>query len=215
MGVPGVDVPEVKDVVDVVADGRDSSLVSFVEAASDQEIVLTVARGRDDLRVSLPVGERFQILWRGIDELRSRPVVWGGVDRGEPRGWRGRPAAPATRGQRRRAVRVQMGRTVQMDVGNVQLVGTTLDVSEGGMRVALGRDVVTPPAPGVVAAIRLQLSRGEVACAAEVLQHFHREDGPPFLSFRFIDLPSRTEDLIRGEVFEELRLQQQRARGLI
>lgn len=215
MGVPGVDVPEVKDVVDVVADGRGGALVSFVEAATDHEIVLTVARGRNDLRVSLPVGERFEILWRGVDELRSLPVEMVAVDRGEQPLWRVRPVGPATKGQRRHAVRVQMGRTVQVGVKNVRLPGTTLDVSEGGMRLVLDRDVeAPPPEPGVVAAVRLQLSRGEVACDAEVLQHFHREDGRPAVSFRFIDLPRKTEDLIRAEVFEELRLQQQRARGL-
>ena len=103
----------------------------------------------------------------------------------------------------------------QVRVEGVRLIGTTLDVSEGGMRVVFGDDVDAPPKPGVVADVQLQLGRGEVACAAEALQHFHREDRPPAVSFRFIDLPSKTEDLIRGEVFEELRVQQQRARGLI
>jgi c-di-GMP-binding flagellar brake protein YcgR len=215
VGVPGVDVPEVKDVVDVIVADRGSTLVSFVEAASDQEVVLTVARGRDDLRVSLPIGERFQILWRGDEELRSLPVELVALVRGETPLWRVRPVGPATTGQRRHAVRAQMDRTVQVRVEAGQLTGTTLDVSEGGMRVVFGDDVDAPPKPGVIADVRLQLGRGEVACAAEALQHFHREDRPPAVSFRFIDLPSKTEDLIRGEVFEELRVQQQRARGLI
>ncbi|CUR59906.1 putative Type IV pilus assembly PilZ [metagenome] len=215
MGVPGVDVPEVKDVVDVIVNDRSKPLVSFVEGTTDQEIVLTVARGRDDVRVSLPVGERFQILWRGRDELRSLPVELVAIDRGEPPRWRVCPVGPATTGQRRQAVRARMGRTVQVSVEDVRLAGTTLDVSEGGMRVVFGHDVVAPPKPGVIADVQLQLSRGQVACAAEVLQHFHREGAPPAVSFRFIDLPSRAEDLIRGEVFEEMRVQQQRARGLI
>jgi c-di-GMP-binding flagellar brake protein YcgR len=212
VGVPGVDVPEVKDVVDVIVDDRGTALVSFVEATSDEEIVLAVGRTRDGVRVSLPVGERFEIVWRGRDELRSLPVEIAAIDRGEPPRWRVRPVGPATTGQRRRAVRARMGRAARVDVEDVQMPGTTLDVSEGGMRVVLGHDVVAPPKPGVVVDVQLQLSRGEVACAAEVIQHFHREDGRPALSFRFIDLPSRTEDLIRAEVFEELRLQ--RARGL-
>jgi hypothetical protein len=212
VGVPGVDVPEVKDVVDVIVGDRGKPLVGFVEATSDQEIVLTMTQARDDARVSLPVGERFQIVWRGRDELRSLPVEIVTIDRAEPPRWRVCPVGPATTGQRRQAVRARMGRTVQVSVDDVHLAGTTLDVSEGGMRVVLGHDVAAPPKPGVIAAVRLQLSRGEVVCAAEVLHHFPREDGRPVLSFRFIDLPSRTEDLIRGEVFEELRVQ--RARGL-
>lgn len=207
--------PEVKDVVDVVVADQGKVLVSYVEATTEQEIVLTVARGRDDLRVSLPVGEQFQIVWRGSDELRALPVELVALDRGEQPLWRVRPVGPATTGQRRHAVRAQMDRTVQVSVEDARLAGTTLDVSEGGMKVVFGHDVVTPPKPGVVAHVQLQLSRGEVACAAEVIRHFQREDAPPALSFRFIDLPSRTEDLIRGEVFEELRVQQQRARGLV
>jgi c-di-GMP-binding flagellar brake protein YcgR len=206
--------PDVKDVVDVIVADRGKVLVSYVEATTDQEIVLTVARGRDDLRVSLPVGEQFQIVWRGSDELRALPVEMVALDRGDEPLWRVRPVGPATTGQRRHAVRAEMDRTVQVSVEKAQLAGTTLDVSEGGMKVVFGLDVVTPPKPGVIANVQLQLSRGEVSCAAEVIRHFQREDAPPALSFRFIDLPSRTEDLIRGEVFEELRVQQQRARGL-
>lgn len=212
MGVPGVDVPEVKDVVDVIVDDRGNALVSFVEATADQEIVLAVGRTRGGVRVSLPVGERFEIVWRGRDELRSLPVEMVAIDRGEPPRWRVVPVGPATTGQRRRAVRAQMGRPVQVTLEDVQLAGTTLDVSEGGMKVVLGHDVVAPPKAGVTVAVQLQLSRGEVACSAEVIQHFHRADGRPALSFQFLDLPSRTEDLIRAEVFEELRVQ--RARGL-
>ncbi|MDT0187851.1 hypothetical protein Q9S36_47465, partial [Microbacterium sp. ARD31] len=104
MGVPGVDVPEVKDVVDVIVDDRGTALVSFVEATTDEEIVLAVGRTRDGVRVSLPVGERFEIVWRGRDELRSLPVEIAAVDRGDPPRWRVRPIGPATTGQRRRAV---------------------------------------------------------------------------------------------------------------
>ncbi|WP_374455318.1 flagellar brake protein [Nocardioides sp.] len=212
MGVPGVDVPEVKDVVDVFVADRGTPLVSFVEATTDEEIVLAVARTREGTRVPMPVGERFEMVWRGRDEVRSVPVEIMAIVRGENPLWQVRAVGPATTGQRRRAVRARMGRTVQVSVEDVELAGTTLDVSEGGMRVVLGHDVVAPPRAGTVVDVQLELSRGEVACAAEVIRHFHREDGRPDLSFRFIDLPSRTEDLIRGEVFEELRLQ--RARGL-
>ncbi|MDR7255194.1 c-di-GMP-binding flagellar brake protein YcgR [Nocardioides sp. BE266] len=212
MGVPGVDVPEVKDVVDVFAADRGTPLVSFVEATTDDEVVLAVARTREGTRVPLPVGERLEIVWRGRDELRSVPVEIVAVERGETPLWRVRPVGPATKGQRRRAVRAQMGRTVQVVAEDIQMDGVTLDVSEGGMKVVLGHDVVTPPRAGGIVAVQLQLDGGEVACNAEVVQHFHRHDGRHAVSFRFIDLPSRTEDLIRREVFEELRVQ--RARGL-
>lgn len=212
MGVPGVDVPEVKDVVDVFVADRGTPLLSFVEETTDDEVVIAVARTREGTRVPLPVGERFEVVWRGHDELRSVPVEIVAIDRGENPRWRVRPVGPATKGQRRRAVRAQMGRTVQVDVDGVQMAGVTLDVSEGGMKVVLGHDVVSPPRAGGTAAVQLQLERGEVACDAEVVHLFHREDGRHAVSFRFIDLPTRTEDLIRREVFEELRVQ--RARGL-
>lgn len=212
MGVPGVDVPEVKDVVDVFAADRGTPLVSFVEATTGEDFVIAVARTREGTRVPLPVGERFEVVWRGRDELRSVPVEIVDIERGENPRWRVRPVGPTTKGQRRRAVRAQMGRTVRVDVDDVQMAGVTLDVSEGGTKVVLGHDVVTPPRAGGIVSIELQLDGGEVACDAEVIQLFHREDGRHAVSFRFIDLPTRTEDLIRREVFEELRVQ--RARGL-
>jgi len=236
-GIPGVDFPEQRDVLDVVVSGRGEVLVSWVESADDREVVVTVGEDRDRRRATLPVGERLELVWRAASELRSLPVELTAVDVGATPVWRLRPTGPVTRGQRRSAVRAPLSLPVCMTVGTVEVVGTTVDLSEAGTRVlfedaSAGRtdpidgndpEPATEDAPeagtgdgvpdaGAVVSLRLSLAEGDVVCQAEVIRQIRRQDHRPELTFRFIGLREKTEDLIRRQVFAELR--SLRARGL-
>ncbi|MGY1762003.1 hypothetical protein ACI79G_11270 [Geodermatophilus sp. SYSU D00779] len=236
-GTPGVDFPEQRDVLDVVVSGRGEVLVSWVESADDREVVVTVGEDRDRRRATLPVGERLELVWRAASELRSLPVELTAVDVGATPVWRLRPTGPVTRGQRRSAVRAPLSLPVCMTVGTVEVVGTTVDLSEAGTRVLfedapVGRtdptdgndpEPATEDAPeagpgdgvpdaGAVVSLRLSLAEGDVVCQAEVIRQIGRQDHRAELTFRFIGLREKTEDLIRREVFAELRAL--RARGL-
>jgi hypothetical protein len=236
-GTPGVDFPEQRDVVDVVVSGRGEVLVSWVESADDREIVVTAGEDRDRRRAALPVGERLELVWRAASELRALPVELTAVDLGATPVWRLRPTGPVTRGQRRSAVRAPLSLPVCMTVGTVEVVGTTVDLSEAGTRVlfedpSTGRTDSTDgndsepavedapeagtgdgvPDAGAVVTLRISLVDDDVVCQAEAIRRIKRQDRRPELTFRFIGLREKTEDLIRRQVFAELR--SLRARGL-
>jgi c-di-GMP-binding flagellar brake protein YcgR len=237
VGAPGVDFPEQREVVDVVVSGRGEVLVSWVESADDREIVVTVGEDRNQRRAALPVGERLELVWRAASELWSLPVELTALELGATPVWRLRPTGPVTRGQRRSAVRAPLSLPVCMTVGTVEVAGTTVDVSEAGTRIVFadaspagtdptddsdsepdGEDAPEGgtgdgvPDGGAVVTLRLSFADGDVVCQAEVIRRIGRQDRRPELTFRFIGLHEKTEDVIRRQVFAELR--SLRARGL-
>jgi PilZ domain len=132
-GQPGIDYPEDKEPVDVQVASRGDTLTSFVEGTGDDPLVLSVPVDRSGLRVRVDVGEHVQLVWRGPEELRALPAELVEVVLGDEPRWRLRPAGPATRGQRRNAVRAPLSLPVEVRIGRVQLIGDSIDVSEGGL----------------------------------------------------------------------------------
>ena len=53
----------------------------------------------------------------------------------------------------------------------------------------------------------------EIACRGEVIRRIPRQDRGVELSLRFLDMPEKTQDLIRRHVFAGLR--SLRARGML
>ncbi|MGY1681313.1 PilZ domain-containing protein [Geodermatophilus sp. SYSU D01176] len=234
--VPGVDYPEAREPVDVQAASRGDVLTSFVHEAADGALVLTVPMDRSSRRVRVDLGEYAQLVWKGPEGLRALPVELVEVIPGDEPHWRVKPMGPSTRGQRRNAVRAPMSLPVEVLVGEVQLIGETVDVSEGGVRSLFQpvggtatKDRAPAPAGGESTAPsdRVELpvgSRHDVAlalgspdepirCSAEVVRRHPRTDRRIEVSLRFVDLPERDEDRIRARVFTELRVL--RSRGLL
>ena len=81
----------------------------------------------------LEIGEYLQLVWKGPEGLRALPAELTEVLPGEEPRWLVRPMGPATRGQRRNAVRAPMSLSVEVVSGRTQLIGETIDVSEGGL----------------------------------------------------------------------------------
>jgi hypothetical protein len=216
MGTPGVDYPEDRTVLDVKAVSRDDVLTSFVEEATGGELVVSVGEDSSKRRVRLDVGERMELIWRGPEELRSLPVELVEVRSGDSPTWRLRSVGPASRGQRRNAVRAPMSVPIELGAGNAVLVGTTLDLSEGGTHCLLAaKPGVEPPSveAGAVLPVTVDLDGDRLTAKAEVIRRHLREDDHTELSLRFVGLGERREDLIRRRVFAELR--DLRSRGLI
>src|SRR3712207_4632537 len=132
-GIPGVDYPEAKEPVDVQSASRGDALTSFVEDSGNGPLILTVPVDRSGRRVRLDAGEYVQLVWKGPEGLRALPAELTEVLPGEEPRWRVRPMGPATRGQRRNAVRAPMSLPVEVVSGRSQLIGETIDVSEGGL----------------------------------------------------------------------------------
>jgi hypothetical protein len=235
---PGIDFPETREPVDVQASSRGDALTSFVESGGDGEIVVSVAVDRSGRRVRLEVGEDVQLVWKGPEGLRARPVQLLEVILGDQPTWRLKPVGPAARGQRRNAVRAPMSLAVEATLGTVQVIGETVDVSEAGLRVLFkpftgsrprpeapaapedgdaatpGTDVPRPETGAVVdLALALDGQQPPIRSKVEVVRVHSRTDRLTELSVRFIGLAEREQDRIRARVFTELRLL--RSRGAI
>ncbi|WP_236826593.1 MULTISPECIES: PilZ domain-containing protein [unclassified Blastococcus] len=237
----GVDYPEARTVVDLLATSRGDVLISLVESSDPTEIVVSIGEDRSRRRVRLEAGEHVEVIWRGPEELRSLPTELIAAELHPPQ-WRLRPVGPSTRGQRRSAVRAPLSLQVQMTVGPDVLHGLTVDISEGGIRALFApREPARAPAPagqptagvapeqpvadggpdagnplrvGAVLPLVVRLDdREEVACRGEVIRRIPRQDGGIELSLRFLDMPEKTQDLIRRHVFAGLR--QLRSRGML
>jgi c-di-GMP-binding flagellar brake protein YcgR len=235
-GAPGIDFPEDRSPVDVLAASRGDAVMCFVEEIKDDELVLTVGQDRSGRPVRLQPGERLELVWKDGGELRSLPAELTGIDTAPLARWRISPAGPAARGQRRAAVRAALPFRAVLEHGDVTAEGTTLDVSEGGIRAWFDLSTVASPegdaapapvdgpaeeaadprAPELGAVVTLTVwfdDRQRVTSQAEVTRHHDRSDRRTELSLRFIGLPEKMQDLVRREVFAGLR--DLRARGLL
>jgi hypothetical protein len=230
-GTAGSDYPEDRSPVDVLAASRGDALMCFVEQIADDELVVTIGRDRGGQPVRLQHGERVELVWKDAGELRSLPAELTGAETAPEEVWRLRPVGPATRGQRRAAVRAPMPFRAVLEYGAVTAEGTTVDVSEGGVRASFAhagraraarvsdlREAAADEshAPEVGSVVNLTVwfdERQHVSAKAEVIREHHHDDLKTELSLRFIGLPEKMQDLVRYEVFAGLR--KMRARGLI
>lgn len=237
-GEPGKDYPEEKSPIDVRAQSRGDTLLSFVERVDNGELVISAGEDRQKRPVRLDAGEPLEVMWRGPDEMRTVPAELVAVETGELTTWRVRLVGPAARGQRRAAVRAPMDFRVTLKEGVQTLGGVTVDLSEGGMRCVLddapsAADTGTAslPAPGdaqteadatpdtlltvgSIHEVTVFFDGGEyVTAKGEVVRHFPREDQREEASIRFIGLPEKMGDLVRARVFARLR--DMRARGIL
>ena len=158
-GIPGTDYPEVRTVVDLLLSSRPDAMISWVEAAHSTELVLAPAEDRTRQARRLAVGERMDVVWRGPDNLLSLPAELVAVESGADPVWHLRPLGPAIRGQRRASVRAPMITPVLFEGSAGPVPGTTLDVSEGGLRVLLDARAATNPPPNRRTAHRARLGR--------------------------------------------------------
>jgi c-di-GMP-binding flagellar brake protein YcgR len=133
-GSPGIDFPEDRSPVDVLAASRGDAVMSFVETITDDELLVSVGQDRAGRPVRLQAGERLEIVWKDAGELRSLPVELVAVETAPQQLWRLRPVGPAARGQRRAAVRAPLSFRAALEHAGVSADGTTVDLSEGGVR---------------------------------------------------------------------------------
>jgi hypothetical protein len=216
MATPGVDHPEERAVLDVKASSRSDVLISFVERVSGSELVVSVGEDAQKRRVRLDTGEHLELIWRGPEELRSLPAELVEVVTGDSPTWRLKVVGPASRGQRRSAVRAPMSMPVELTLGERVLSGTTIDLSEGGTHCMLtGKPGAAKPEieVGAVLPVAVDLDGDRLATKAEVIRRHPRDDEHTELSLRFVGLGEKREDAIRRRVFAELR--DLRSRGLI
>jgi c-di-GMP-binding flagellar brake protein YcgR len=130
------------------------------------------------------------------------------VEQGAVIRWRLRTTGPAEDSQRRKAVRGRVSVPVEVEYGSIELKGTTVDLSEAGLRAEFD-GLGAPPEAGVGLLLHLTLEDGEVKTKAEVVRTQAR-GARWVMSIRFLNIPEKDQDRVRRRVFQALR--EERAR---
>ena len=203
----GEDLPGPRSVLDVHVPDRDDLFVSFVpeDQPGDGVLVVTVAQDRTGRRVRVPVGDTVELLWSSRRGPRARSARVLEVDTGGEPTWRLEPLGPVRDGQRRGAVRVEVGLRTALTDGARTVEGISLDLSETGVR---GRWPLEDgwPAVGDELAVTVQLSDTVLLTGpARVRRAYPTTDGRVEASLEFSDWPERDQDQVRRRVFERLR----------
>jgi hypothetical protein len=210
--------PAPGSVVELFFASRSDPLLTWCDGLSDDDVLVCAPLDRSQRPVALETGEHLEVVWQDDGDLRALPVVLLATEVGERPRWLLREAGVLRRGQRRDAVRAPMHIPVRIGPETEALTGTTVDVSEGGLRCVLDADrsgptLPAPPSRGDVIRVSALFPDSSVTCLAEVTRRHERDDPRVELSLRFIGLTETQEDVVRRRVFARLR--ELRSRGLL
>lgn len=206
--VPGVDHPEEQTEVEVVLTGRGISVSARVEVAGNGALSVRPSVGEFVDQVVVEPGNVVEVYWKGPDNQRSLPAEVTDVEQGAVIRWRLRITGPAEDSQRRKAVRGRVSVPVQIEYGAIELKGTTVDVSEAGLRAEFD-GFGAPPEGGAQLLLHLSLEDGPVRTRADVVRTQAR-GARWVMSIRFLDMQEKDQDRVRRRVFQALR--EERAR---
>lgn len=201
--VPGVDQPEEQTEAEITLSGRGVSVSSRVEVVQNEFISVRPSVGEFVEQVVVEVGDVVEIVWKTEDSQRAMPAEITEVETGAVVRWRMRTTGPADTSQRRKAVRGRITVPVEAEHGSIQLKGTSIDVSEAGIRADF-EGLGAPPEAGTTLLLVIHLDDGDLRTRAEVVRT--RARGARWvMSIRFIDIQEKLQDRVRRRVFQALR----------
>jgi c-di-GMP-binding flagellar brake protein YcgR len=203
MSVPGVDHPEEQTEAEVTLSGRGISVTARVEVVHEGVISLRPSVGEFVEQVVVKTGDVVEVFWKGEDNQRTVPAEVVQVEHGAVIRWRLRITGPAETSQRRKAVRGRVAVPVEVEYGAIDLKGTTVDLSEAGLRGEFD-GFGAPPEAGVGLLLTLSLEDGAIKTKAEVVRTQAR-GARWVMSIRFTNIQEKDQDRVRRRVFQALR----------
>lgn len=215
-GRPNIDYPAADTALSVVPIGQDDALTSRVRHIGEKNMHVTPPRDGVGEAVNLRPGDTMELSWQAEDGFRSVQAQM--IDTGADGLLQLRIKGEAVRTQRRDAVRAPLGLPVRVVYGRTELLGSTVDLSEGGLRAVFRPHAdlgvhIPHPKPGHPIGLMLDLYSDQLDTQVEFVRRRHRTDQLHEWSLRFVQLPETAKDLIRSHVFTALR--NARARGLV
>jgi c-di-GMP-binding flagellar brake protein YcgR len=201
--VPGVDHPEEQTEAEVTLIGRGISVSSRVEVVQNEFISVRPSVGEFVDQVVVRVGDAVELFWKTEDAQRALPAEVTDVESGAVVRWRMRATGPAEASQRRKAVRGRVSVPVTAEYGSVDLKGTTVDLSEAGLRAEF-EGLGAPPEAGAKVDLTVQLEDGGIKTKAEVVRTQAR-GARWVMSIRFVNIQEKDQDRVRRRVFQALR----------
>jgi PilZ domain len=203
MTVPEQDRPEESTQADVTLVARGLTATAQVEVSNENTIVVRpLGEGSEWLQAIKP-GDPVALYWVSGYEERSLPATITSVEAGEEPLWHLVATGPAERSQRRRTVRARLEVPVVIPWLDGLLVGSSVDMSEAGLRVLVDGWGL-PPDPGAPAQVSITLD--DVTVDVQGLIVRQQAQGPRWLlSMQFRELPEKEATVLRRRVFQALR----------
>jgi PilZ domain len=201
--VPGVDHPEEQTEAEVTLVGRGISVSARIEVVQNEFISVRPSVGDFVDQVVVKVGDVVELFWKTEDAQRALPAEVTDVEQGAVIRWRMRATGPAEISQRRKAVRGRVTVPVTAEYGSIDLKGTTVDLSEAGLRAEF-EGLGAPPESGAKMDLSFQLEDGGLKTKAEVVRTQAR-GARWVMSIRFVNIQEKDQDRVRRRVFQALR----------
>jgi hypothetical protein len=201
--------PEESGSADVTLLTRGVTVTAAVDVSSTGLVVVRPATDRplDEIQT----GDRVELYWVGGHEERTLGGTVSSIDAGpEPR-WHIAVSGMAESSQRRKAVRARLGVDVLIPWAGGQMTGTTVDLSEGGMR-ALMDGWGLPPEPDTQTQLSLAIDDALLHLQGRIVWTSIR-GAQWLLAVQFLDVPENAGDRLRRRVFQALRDERAAAAG--
>jgi hypothetical protein len=199
-----LDRPRVSTAADVTLVSRGVTVTARVDSSDADRVVVGPA---DDgiawFGSAVAAGDPAELYWIGGQEEWTLAGTVAEVEGGDMPRWHIAVAGPAERSQRRRAVRARVELPVLIPWAGAVMTGTTVDLSESGMR-ALMDGWGVPPEPSTPAQATITLDSSTVELHGEIVWTLTR--GPRWLmAMKFVHVPEHVGDALRRRVFQALR----------
>jgi hypothetical protein len=189
---------------DVTLVTRGITVTASVDVSLEYALVVSPQGEGSAWKTAVERGDKVEVFWVAGNEERTLPAKIVEVEAGEEPRWHLAATGPAERSQRRKAVRARLSLPVVLPWSDYELSGTTVDLSEAGMRAQVDGWGV-PPEKGTRMAVTIDLGKGFLDLYGEVIWVVTTRGPQWLLAMRFDDVSERDGDRLRQRVFEALR----------
>ena len=202
--------PDPSTQADVTLVSRGITVTACVTRSDEFGIVVSPSGSGRSWQDSVKPGDPVELYWVSGYEERTLPAKVASIEYDGESSWHLSPTGQAERSQRRKAVRATVALPIVLPWSGGLLRGTTIDVSEGGLK-ALVDGWGLPPEPGTPVRVTLSLEDDvTLDLAGEMAWGSDRGTGQWVLAIQFTDVGERAGDTLRRRVFRALR--EERAR---
>jgi hypothetical protein len=197
-----LDRPEESGFADVTLVSKGITVTASVEVSSTGLVVVRPS-AEGPSTDAIQVGDPVELYWVGGEEERTLGGTVSAIEGGPEPLWHLKVSGQAERSQRRKAVRGRVEVPVLIPWAGAQMEGSTVDLSEAGMR-ALMDGWGVPMEPGTATQLTLTLDDALLHLSGEIVWTVER-GAQWLLAMKFVDVPDQAADLLRKRVFQALR----------
>jgi hypothetical protein len=196
--------PEESTSADVTVISKGLTVTAQVEVSDTYLVVVRPTGGGPGWEsADVQLGDAIELYWVGGQEERTLTGTVSQVEGGDDGRWHLAVSGQAERSQRRKAVRGRVSLPVIMPWAGGQMTGSTVDLSENGMRALVDGWGIAPD-PGTTLQVSLELEDALVHLPGETVWTSIR-GAQWLLAVKFLEVPENAADRLRRRVFQALR----------